>query len=71
MINVTSRRIKRIFNPNKLFTDFRLSKTLALDIRKLGVAGDSAENVLLKMYKVIISKPELVKQIKEMSKYDN
>ena len=70
-MNVSSKRIKTIWNPSKKFTDFRLNKQLALAIRQLGNSGESAETVLEKMYRVITSKPELVKQIKGMSKYDN
>lgn len=51
-----------------MYTDFRLHKTLALNIRKLGNSGQSAETVILNMYNIISSDPELVKQMKEISK---
>lgn len=68
MINVSSKKYKTIYNPTKMYTDFRLHKTLALNIRKLGNSGQSAETVILNMYNIISSDPELVKQMKEISK---
>ena len=67
-MNVSTKKIKRIFNSNRPFTDFRLSKTLALDIRKLGISGQSAETVLSNMYNIISSDPELIRRMKETSK---
>ena len=65
MINVSSKKYKTIYNPAKMYTDFRLHKTLALNIRKLGISGQSAETVLLNMYNIISSDPELVRGMKE------
>ena len=64
-MNVSSRKFTTIFNPSKKFTDFRLRKSLALDLRKLGNSGQSAETVLLNMYNIISSDPELIRRMKE------
>ena len=69
-MNVSSRKFTTIFNPSKKWTDFRLSKTLALNIRRLGISGQSGETVLLNMYNIISSDPELVRRMKEAS-YSN
>ena len=68
MSKVTSKRYKTVYNPSKPFTDIRLSKSLCLKIRMLGISGQSGENVLRNMYEIISSDPELVKQMKEISK---
>ena len=69
MVNVSSKKMTTIWNPQTPYTDFRLSKTLALAIRQLGNSGDSAEDLLFKMYKVIAGDPTLRKKIREMPKH--
>lgn len=69
MINVTTKRMKTVWNPTKPYTSFKLSKQLALAIRQLGKSGDSAEDLLFKMYKVIAGDPTLRKKIREMPKH--
>lgn len=69
-MNVSSKRIKTIWNPAKKYTDFRLNKQLALAIRQLGASGDSAEDLLYKMFKVISQSPENRKKVRSMSKYE-
>ena len=64
-MNVSSRKFTTIFNPTKKWTDFRLSKKLALNIRRLGISGQSAETVLSNMYDIISSDPELIRRMKE------
>ena len=70
MSKVTSKRYKTIYNPSRPYTDFRLSKQLALSIRQLGNSGDSAEELLFKMYKVIAGDPTLRKKVREMPKHE-
>jgi len=64
MSKVSSKRYISVYNASKTFTDFRVSKSLALNIRRLGNSGQSAETVLLNMYNIITSNPDLVKQMK-------
>ena len=66
---VSSKRYVRIYNAAKSYTDFRLSKQLALAIRQLGNSGESAQDLLFKMYKVIAGDPTLRKKIREMPKH--
>ena len=70
MINVSSKKRTTIWNVEKPYTDFRLNKKLALAIRQLGSSGDSAQDLLYKIYKVIAGSPELRKKVKAMSKYN-
>ena len=69
MVNVSSKKRTTIWNPQKPYTDFRVRKTLSLAIRQLGNSGDSAEDLLFKMYKVIAGNPKLRKKIREMPKH--
>ena len=69
MVNVSSKKKTTIWNPQKPYTDFRLSKQLALGIRQLGNSGDSAEELLFKIYKVIAGDPTLRKKVREMPKH--
>lgn len=69
MVNVTSKRRKTIWNPEKPYTDFRLNKKLALAIRQLGASGLSSEDLLYNMYMIIVASPTLRKKIREMSKH--
>ena len=65
MVNVSSKKYKTIYNPEKPYTDFRLQKTLAKKLRQLGISGQSAETVLSNMYNIISSDPELIRRMKE------
>ena len=69
MVNVSSKKRTTIYNPTKPYTDFRLSKSLALAIRQLGNSGESAQELLFKIYKVIAGDPKLRKKIREMPKH--
>lgn len=71
MVNVSNKKRTTIWNPQKPYTDFRLSKHLALGIRQLGNSGESAEELLFKIYKVIAGDPTLRKRIREMPKHKN
>lgn len=68
MVNVSNKKRKTIWNPEKPHTDFRLNKKLALAIRQLGASGLSSEDLLYNMYKVIAESPTLRRKVREMPK---